>query len=61
LSLISAGFVEGKLASLVILDGDPLDDISNTQKIYTVILRGKVFNSADLQAMLAKVKKFVGN
>lgn len=52
---------EGKLASLVILDANPLDEIGNTQKIHTVILRGKIFNSEDLQALLAKVKKFVGN
>jgi len=32
----------GKLADLVILDGDPLDDIRNTRKIHQVIRSGIV-------------------
>jgi imidazolonepropionase-like amidohydrolase len=52
---------EGRLASLVILDADPLVDISNTEKINTVILRGKVFNNTALQDMLTKVKKLTGH
>jgi hypothetical protein len=51
---------EGKTASLVILDANPLLDISNTQKIEMVILRGKVLNKAALQALLDKAKRIAG-
>ena len=34
----------GKLADLVLLDANPLDDIHNTTKIKAVIANGKVFN-----------------
>ena len=32
----------GKLADMVLLDANPLDDIRNTRKISLVILRGRV-------------------
>jgi len=51
---------EGKTASLVVLDANPLLDISNTQKIEMVILRGKVLNKAALQALLDKAKRIAG-
>jgi imidazolonepropionase-like amidohydrolase len=50
-----------KIANLVLLDGNPLVDISNTKKIATVILHGKVFNEADLRIMLEKAKTLAGN
>jgi imidazolonepropionase-like amidohydrolase len=34
---------EGRLADLVILDGNPLDDIKNTLRISKVIKSGKVY------------------
>ncbi len=38
------GTVEpGKLADLVLLDADPLEDISNTRRIASVIARGRVY------------------
>ena len=38
------GTVEaGKLADLVLLDADPLEDIPNTRRIATVIARGRVY------------------
>lgn len=41
--LDSLGTVEqGKIANLVLLEADPLQDIANTKKISAVILRGKV-------------------
>jgi len=47
------GTVEaGKLADLVLLDANPLDDIRNTQKISAVILGGRLFRRADLDALL---------
>ncbi len=33
---------EGKVADLLLLNANPLDDIQNTQKIRAVILRGKL-------------------
>jgi imidazolonepropionase-like amidohydrolase len=32
----------GKLADMVLLSANPLDDIRNTQKISMVVLRGKI-------------------
>ena len=32
----------GKLADLVLLDANPLDDIRNTRKIRMVVLRGRI-------------------
>ena len=40
----------GKLADLVILDADPLENISNTTRVRSVILGGKVL---DRQALFA--------
>jgi imidazolonepropionase-like amidohydrolase len=48
------GTVEkGKLADLVLLDANPLEDIANTQRIAAVILNGRYFSRADLDKMLA--------
>lgn len=46
----------GQKANLVLLDENPLENISNTRKINTVILGGKVFDRATLDAMLAAVR-----
>jgi tetratricopeptide (TPR) repeat protein len=51
------GTVEvGKLASLVLLNRNPLLDIENTKSIETVILRGEVFNRKALDKMLEQAK-----
>ena len=51
------GTVEtGKIADLVLLKANPLDDITNTQKIAAVILGGRYFSSKDLEKMLAGVE-----
>ncbi len=51
------GSVEkGKLADLVLLKANPLDDIANTQKIAAVIVNGRYFSSKDLEKMLAGIE-----
>ena len=52
------GTVEkGKLADLVLLDANPLDDIRNTQKITGVVVNGRYLSRAVLDKMLADVEK----
>ena len=47
---------KGKLADLVLLDANPLDDIRNTQKIAAVIVNGRYLSRHDLDKMLAGVE-----
>lgn len=50
----SLGVVEqGKLADLVLLEADPLADITHTRKIAAVILAGKLIDKPELQKLLA--------
>jgi imidazolonepropionase-like amidohydrolase len=42
----------GKLADLVLLDANPLEDIRNTRAIHAVILNGRVVARAELNALL---------
>ncbi len=52
----SVGTIEaGKVADLVLLDADPIDDITNTRRIAAVVLRGRLFQRRDLDAVLAAV------
>jgi Amidohydrolase family len=46
----------GKIADLVLLNKDPLADIHNTRTIQAVVLNGKLFPRAALDAMLAKAQ-----
>jgi imidazolonepropionase-like amidohydrolase len=51
------GTVErGKLADLVLLSANPLEDIANTQKIAGVIVNGRYSDSAELDRMLGRVE-----
>lgn len=52
------GSVEkGKLASLVLLNSNPLDDINAIRDIESVILRGKIYDRIVLDEMLANAKR----
>jgi imidazolonepropionase-like amidohydrolase len=46
----------GKLADMILLDANPLDDIRNTQKIAAVMMNGRYFSRGDLQKLLQKVE-----
>jgi imidazolonepropionase-like amidohydrolase len=51
------GTVEkGKLADLVLLDANPLEDIRNVRKISTVVLNGHLLNRKALDDLLAQVE-----
>jgi len=55
--LADLGTVEkGKLADLVLLDANPLDDIANTRKIRAVVLAGRYLDRPALDRMLKGVE-----
>jgi imidazolonepropionase-like amidohydrolase len=53
----SLGTVEvDKIADLVLLEANPLDNIQNTKKINAVIYNGKPFRKSDLKNMLNDIE-----
>ncbi|RPF71790.1 amidohydrolase family protein [Aurantiacibacter spongiae] len=42
----------GKLADLVIIDGDPLDNIRNTERVETVMVGGRAYDSATMNEVV---------
>ncbi len=48
----SGSIAVGKRADLLLLDGDPVSNISNTQRIRAVVLAGRLFGRAELDALL---------
>jgi len=47
----------GKRADLVLLEGNPLEDITNTRLIEGVMVRGRWYTRADLDVMLEEIAK----
>ena len=44
-----SGTIEkGKRGDVIVLDGNPLDDVRNTRRVYRVITNGRVFDPASL-------------
>lgn len=48
---------QGKIANLILLEANPLENISNTERIDTVVVNGKSFPKTVLRMMLANVEK----
>lgn len=48
---------EGKVASMVLIRANPLDDIRNTQQIESLFLRGQYFGREDLDRLLEEAKE----
>jgi imidazolonepropionase-like amidohydrolase len=55
---VNAGTVEaGQIASLVLLDANPLEDIRHSRRIRAVVVEGKLFDRAHLDALLVTASK----
>src|SRR5215813_8973374 len=46
----------GKIADIILLKANPLEDITNTQKIAAVVFSGRYFPAKDLEKMLSEVE-----
>lgn len=46
----------GKLADLIILDANPLDDIRNTEKIRFVVMNGRVYDTTTMNETISREK-----
>jgi cytosine/adenosine deaminase-related metal-dependent hydrolase len=53
----SSGTIEkGKVADLLLLDGNPLDDIRNTRKRHAVVASGRFLDRAALDRLLEEAQ-----
>jgi imidazolonepropionase-like amidohydrolase len=48
---------EGKIASMVLVRANPLEDINNAQQIESLFMRGKYFSREDLDQLLDEAKE----
>ena len=44
----------GKLADMVVLDANPLDDITNVRRIHAVVIDGRMLDRASLDELLQR-------
>jgi imidazolonepropionase-like amidohydrolase len=54
---VSGTIEPGKNADLVLLEGNPLDDIGNTKRIAAVVTRGRLLDRGELDTLLAQARK----
>ena len=55
---LKTGVIEtGYEADLVMLDSNPLEDISSTRRVHGVMVRGAWFSRADIEAMLSRHRR----
>lgn len=47
---------EGKTADLLILERNPLDDITNTTSVYALLLQGKLYDQTQLDSLMQSIK-----
>ena len=52
---------KGKIADLVLLNKNPLEDIKNTQEIEAVFTNGRYFSRKDLDSLLLSVENYIKN
>lgn len=54
---LNTGVIEaGRDADLVMLDSNPLDDIASTRRVHGVMVRGRWYSAADIEALLARFR-----
>ena len=46
----------GRVADLVVLDANPLEDVRNTQRIHAVVARGRLIGAAEREALLTEAR-----
>jgi imidazolonepropionase-like amidohydrolase len=51
----------GMDADLVLVEADPLADVAHASRIAGVMVNGRWYDGADLDARLARVRKAAGN